>query len=316
MGKIRNQRHRIAGTGGALPQRAPERSLINLGGAGAMDLSGLESNLGSIEENKRLQACQLISDICKMNGHSSKVMDKVTNKKILAKFVMRLVDHSIRVKSAAFSTLQILSSVSNSDVTSRLVTSGIFRAALTTTTDAIDLSQPELFDIKQNALYTVANIISSQPAAVQEIIDHKLDFFEFLLSNLSVSNNISILNTCLNVLNILSRSVQNERLINHLLGPRAIGVVHELLHSLLQGKSSLDAATSSIILTVPSISTADQDQWIVMIQCLEIMSNFYVHSLVSIEVQQSVDIRNVMNIAIQLLGLAATGRSRRSCLIV
>lgn len=307
MGKVKNQRHRMVGAGGGFAQGAPARTLLNLGNSG-VDLSGLEANLSSIHENKRVQACQLISDICKLNGHSSKVMDKVSNKKILSKFNLLLVDHSLRVKHAAFVTLQILSSVGSSDVVGRLVSSGIFRTALTVATDTTDFSSStELLDIKQNALYSVANVISSQPASVQEVIQHNVHFFDFLLNSTSADGNISILNTCLNVLNILSRSAKHDQLINVVLGQRAISVVQQLMNTLLQEKMSIDASTNTVLLTVQAISTTDQDVWIVIIQCLEILSNFYINAVSSVEVQQAIDARNVANIAVQLLALAANG---------
>eukprot|EP01033_Poteriospumella_lacustris_P000788 gene788-558_t len=68
---------------------------------------------------------------------------------------------------------------------------------------------------------------------------------------------------------------------------------------------SIDASTNTVLLTVQAISTADQDVWIVIIQCLEILSNFYINAVSSVEVQQAIDARNVANIAVQLLALAA-----------
>jgi hypothetical protein len=211
------------------------------------------------------------------------------------------------VKSAAFSALQTMSSVENVDVACRLVSSGIFRAALATSTEIMDLTIPDFLDIKQNSLYTVASVISSHPASIQEIINHKADFFEFLIANVSVGNNVSILNTCLNVLNILSRSNQYEQLINHLLGDRAVSMVHQLMHAMWEGNVSTDPATSTLILNVSSIHIADQDNWIVIIQCLEILSNFYVNSVSASGLLQHIDIRNAINVAVQFLGLVAEG---------
>lgn len=308
MGKVKNQRHRMVISGG-FAQGAPASrisSLMNLG-SGGVDLSSLEANLGSIHENKRVQACQLISDICKLNGHSSKVMEKVSNKKILNKFNLLLVDHSIRVKHAAFISLQTLSSIGNGDVINRLISSGIFRTALTIAAELVDESILDLLDIKQNALYTVANIISSQPTSVHEIIQHNMPFLEFLLSNISAEKHLSILNTCLNVLNIFSRASDDATLINQILGHRAVSLVQQLMNNLLSGKIVVDEATNTVLVTASEITIADQDMWIVVVQCLEILSNLYVNVAASIELQQTIDIRNIVTIAVQFLGLAAVG---------
>lgn len=305
MGKVRHT-NRTRG-GGGVYGLAPGQQRPGARAAPSVDLNGLEANINSLEEGKRLQACELFGDLCKLNNNLPKVMDKITSAKTLSKFVMRLVDHSLRVKCAAFRSLQIVSSVGTEEVCNRLLASGIFRTSLTLACEFIDAAAPnatELLEIKQNALYTVANIISTVPASAQEIMTHKPEFFDLLLSNLSLTN-VSILNTTLNVLNIFSRNIPDNRLINQFMGMRTVTALQQLMQTLLVGKVSTEG--SSVTIVVPSVTVEDQDSWIVIIQCLEILSNLFLNSITSPEIQHQIDVRSLCLLAQQIFALCTRG---------
>src|SRR4051812_13822202 len=109
MGKAKKSNKRTAGgllgSASAFSALPDHHSLMRSVGSGSngsngkdrFALSELENTLGSFEENQRVNACALLSDLYQFNSHNSQSMERLASKKLLSKLAMRLVDHSMLV---------------------------------------------------------------------------------------------------------------------------------------------------------------------------------------------------------------------------
>ncbi len=101
MGKAKKSNKRTAGgllgNSSAFSLTDQRSGGVSSNGKDRFALSELENNLGSLEENKRANACALLSDLYQFNSHNAQSMESLASKKVLSKLAMRLVEQSMVV---------------------------------------------------------------------------------------------------------------------------------------------------------------------------------------------------------------------------
>lgn len=270
--------------------------------ANTIDLTGLETNINSLDEAKRIEACNLLSDLCRFNAHQQTSLDRIASRKILGFLVMRLVDHSINVKQTAFRAARIMSEVSNELIIIRLISCGLFRTTLACITDITSASE-QAVTIQQHALYTITNIISTIPTAVSEIVEHNPRVFSLLMQQLTTAGNdpsISLINTIFNVLSTFTKlDHDNGIIINQLLGVECVRAIHNTINLII---------TQRCTPLTEAIRLEDVDQWILLIQCLEILTNISVNPSSGGEVLSELNMADIVQLTVSLLTACSRGK--------
>jgi hypothetical protein len=262
-----------------------------------VDLSVLDSNLASFEEEKRFNACELLGDLCEFNAHKTVALERILSARILNKFIMRLVDSSLRVREIAFRSLQRISSLDLEMLSSKLISSGIFRTAVTASIEQEQLPTSITLgsiEIKKNALYIVVNILCTIPTAITELQSIAPTFFtEHLLFTLSTTTEFSLLNTTLNAVTLLIKNiVHDSHFINNILGANYINAIQQLLQYFLQNKS---------LTSTDSIPSMEHDQWIMIIQCIEGLTYFALNPITNLTLLTDVNFALMLTAIFRIL---------------
>eukprot|EP00981_Chlorochromonas_danica_P002785 scaffold539_cov187-Ochromonas_danica.AAC.6 len=263
-------------------------------------LNELESNLGSLDHLQRQAACRLLSDLYQFNITQHGSLEALASKKILMKLGMRLIDHCIPVQLAASQALKTLSDCHDIKLCHRLISVGIFRTAITLVmTDGGGAGGGGagggggVDDVRQNLLYSIANILTTLPEAGEEIGQHYRDFLPFLFSLLQGSlhgvvvaekkqeeeqeevSPLRVVNTVGNVLIVAlkTRCVELVREEDYLL---VSNLVNQFLLAgqvtiVRGGDGGGGGGGGEVLVSIPSLQEKDYDHWVVLLQLLEIL---------------------------------------------
>jgi hypothetical protein len=310
MGKAKKSKknHFASSTGILLASDA--NKLRGTGGNDRFKLTELEADLGSLDESKRRNACALLSDLYLFNSQNRGSMEAIASNKVLSKLAMRLVDHSILVRIAATKALKTLTESKDEIAVEKVISIGIFRSVFTLAVENPSQFDDNTIELQQNFLYIIANILSLKTEAVDEIIQHKPDFFSIILS-LFQSNTLDLrlINTFANFFMVVSK-LPHSVLMNQVIGPNGINIVQGKIAYLLHSANlvnSLPATVSAGASTVANISFAQQDHWIIVLQCVEIVLNFYFNPTLDQTSAQSISIASLFQLISQIWSACLLG---------
>lgn len=281
-------------------------------------LSELQTNLNSLLPEKRSKACKLLSDIYFFNRDQEEVLEVLTSPTILNSLLARVADvSSAPIQVHASRAILSLSETESWGIMEKLMTSGIFRAMISLVMNNIDPNHfilPESnantstfpiaieFELTlfQNLIYSIINIVSHYPMAIQEIVassetsGSSTNFIQYLFQVLQIPQlYLRGINTILNAFIVLSKlsSAQSfaqagvplfQQYLSHLLRSKLLPEstmtsleLPALLEQLQQRMKSLDVEGG--------YQEWQYDQWVLVLQTLEILCN------ISLRANQSAD---------------------------
>lgn len=261
-------------------------------------LSELEKDINSLDENKRSNACALLSDLCRFNGDNAKSMERIASSKILSLLAMRLVDHSMFVKIAATKALKALTEVSDDNTLNRVVSAGVLRTITSLSVQLLQepslYSNPSATELLQNMLYVISNIVSTVPRAVTDITDQSPEIISHIFRLfIDPAVPLTLLNTLSNVIIVLTQCSDNLTLISTLIGPPGVQAIHEVLDRLL-------AQLSLIRKDAMSLQQNECDLWLLVLQCVEMLTNLFLNKSLSRPMQQAIDVPRLLKLALQV----------------
>lgn len=304
MGKAKKtKKDRFSGSGGII--LASDANKFRGGNQNdRFKLSELEADLGSLEENKRRNACALLSDLYLFNSQNRGSMEAIASNKLLSKLAMRLVDHSILVRVAATRALKTLTESKDEIAIEKVISNGIFRTVLTLVMEVPPQHNDTTIELQQNLLYIIANILLIQTTALDEIIQYKADFFAYILSVFASNNcDLRLINTIANFFIIVSK-LSHPVFINQLIGIQGITIIQTKIAYTLHAGNLVNSLPNSIT----SISFAQQDHWIIILQCIEIVLNFYFNDISDVEMVKSVSIHSLLQLLSQIWSACLQGK--------
>lgn len=274
--------------------------------AGSTSVTALEADLASLEEGKRQKACMLLADLYNFNISNKFSLDTLTSANILSKLSMRLVDTSDKVRVQASSALKNLSESKDAAIIKRLVSLGVIRSVVTLCTEsaaAASWTSAEVVEFVENLLHTLANALSCNAVAMNEVLSTNADFVNHLTNLIDATVPSTVASAVANLLIIVAGNGHAAQILgtdpsSAFYRTRLDGVWNfiEALNSLkgapLQDISGLGLFALQIHASRAdkSVGTEAEEQEryafqinVLMSECLELVISVYTHAQLSAE---------------------------------
>lgn len=275
MGKVKNSRKKAL-------QISPAQS--------SSSITGLESDLASLDENKRQKGCMLLADLYSFNIANKFSLETLTSSAILSKLAMRLVDCSERVRTEAATALRCLAECKEKNIVKKLVNTGIIKTAVSLAVESLSCSNilKPTMEYAQQLFHVIANSISVSSSACSEVLKTtSCDFISFLFASFAFNMPIDIIGACVNILNVMS-----TRCTSVLINSNRVGVIWNFVDTIYQFSSSSTATTTltapnvnvhAIFALHPLLSESEKkiQAALLSLECLEVISNIFIHSHLS-----------------------------------
>eukprot|EP01038_Epipyxis_sp_PR26KG_P017358 gene17358-23973_t len=185
-----------------------------------LNLSELEVNLCSLDENSRLSACNILKDLYDFNANTGlETLDYITTNHILSKLSMRLVDFSQKVKFVAIEVINNLSQCNEEKIQQKIINVGLFRSCIAFCMSNM-LDNGDEMPLTQ-CLSSLSNIIEYSPAnksaanmATHELITYHSEFIDVLIQFIINSLSTDVKLACVSLLTIIISSIDIKTIRN------------------------------------------------------------------------------------------------------
>ena len=277
--------------------------------AGTTSVTALEADLASLEEGKRQKACMLLADLYQFNISNKFSLDTLTSANILSKLSMRLVDTSDKVRVQASSALKNLSESKDAAIVKRLVSLGIVRSVVTLFTDAsasASWSNADVVEFVENLLHTVANALSCNAAAMNEILSTNADFIVILTNLINASIPSNVVSAVANLLIIVAGNGHADLILSNDASSTFYRTRLDGLWNFIEALNTLKGAALSDITNLGlfslQVSTSrasktcgsDSEEYeryafqvnVLISECLEVVISLYTHAKLTAELAQ------------------------------
>jgi hypothetical protein len=168
----------------------------------SFNVTALEEDLASIQENKRIEACTILSELFTFNKSNPLALEKLTSKNILSKIQMRLVDSSDEVRFRAAFAIKALSETEHIEIHKRLYNIGLFKSAISLSIEKNSLAIHN-GDYVSELLTIVTNILINLPTSLNAVTSNAI-FSSQLIYFIINFPHTDIMYTSMNLLNTLS----------------------------------------------------------------------------------------------------------------
>jgi hypothetical protein len=232
----------------------------------------------------------MLSDLYVFNKSNKSSLATLASSQILSKLSMRLVDSSNNVRIQAALALHSLSDCSDSDVITRIVNVGLFRAAISLSMEFASLGINN-GDFAEQLFFSIANIIPLCNNAAQELTRCGVEFSSYLLSLISTSGPWNIVCAVANLLSVITNVKSTSAA-----GISAFVDVDALttrVWAFMVEIQSYDASRlAAVQLTNPGV---------VLVQCAEVLCNVFMSCTFSPALAEKCHVNDVLVFTAQLL---------------
>jgi hypothetical protein len=288
MGKVKSVKK---GSQSALTQR-PQKTPAN-------SVNALEADLASLDESKRQKACMLLADLYSFNISNKISLETLTSSNILSKLSMRLVDSSEKVRVEGASALKNLSESKDSAIIKRLISLGILRSAVSLCVETLSATSHTITSVAfaESLLHTLANAISCNSGAINEVLSTNADFVSGLFGMINTNTPADIVSAVANLLIIVTGHCPSATVMGGDATSTALQTRMEQVWSFVEALNGMKSATVQEIaalklFSLQSTSTttiqsnqADESHeqrafqlTVLMVECLEVVLNVYTHA--------------------------------------